>query len=101
MDLAYISIMNSNRFQLRRWAAGLTIASLSFIGFALAPSSFADPDSNETGPCAFDPGSMACVEWESGGAGPDGPCGFNPGSLGCDEAEAAASGNGPVPPSAP
>ena len=89
--------MNSVRFQLRRWAAGL--AWLPLIGLALAPISLADPGSDDTGPCAWDAASMACAEWEAGGV--SNVCGLQPLSMGCDQAQAAADGRGPVPPPSP
>lgn len=86
--------MNNTRFQLRRWAAGL--AALLLIGVALAPSSLAEPGSDDTGPCAWDVASMACLEWQQGGAAS--VCGFDFDSMGCLEAESAEKGNGPVAP---
>lgn len=90
----------NTRCQLRRWAAGLTMIWLPLIGIAFAPTGLADPGSNETGPCAFNVTSMACLEWESGGTGPYGPCGWDSASMGCIEARNAADGQGPVPPPA-
>ena len=93
--LHYLLPMYNSTFQLRRWAAGLTVAALPLIGIALAPSSFADPGysddpgSSDTGPCAWDVASVACMEWEQGGAAS--VCGFSPDSMGCLEAGSAAN----------
>lgn len=38
--------MNLARYQLRRWAVGLTLASLPLVGVAAAPTSLAQPDSD-------------------------------------------------------
>lgn len=46
--------MNTTRYQLRRVAAGLTLASLPLVGVALAPTSLADD-------CMFDPTSLDCM----------------------------------------
>lgn len=85
---AYPVPMNSV-FRLRRWATALTLASLPLLGVGLAPSSLAD----DLGPCGWDVGSMACLQYSIGGAGPNGPCGWDAGSMACLQAQTAAGAN--------
>lgn len=72
----------------RRWVAVLTLASLPLIGVSLAPSSLAD----DLFPCG-DMGSMSCLEFALGGAGPNGPCGWDVASMACLGALTAAGAN--------
>lgn len=88
-QLFYSSTMNQSRFTLRRWAASLTLVALPLIGVAFAPSSLAD----DWGPCDYDMGSMSCLNFQLGGAGPNGPCGYDAGSMACLEAQTAAGAN--------
>ena len=62
----YHSTMSISRFRMRRWALGLTIAALPLIGVTQAPAGLAQ---DETGPCAWDVASMACMESQTGGGG--------------------------------
>ena len=45
------------------------------------------------GPCGWDVGSMACLQYSIGGAGPNGPCGWDAGSMACLQAQTAAGAN--------
>lgn len=84
----YPLTMNT-RFRLRRCGTALAFASLPLLGVGLAPSSPAD----DLGPCGWDMGSMACLQYSIGGAGPNGPCGWDAGSMACLQAQTAAGAN--------
>lgn len=71
----------------RRGVAVLTLALLPVVGVVLAPSGRAD----DMFPC--DVGSMSCLSFALGGAGPSGPCGWDIASMACLGALTEAGAN--------
>lgn len=73
------------------------LVALPTIAIAVAPTSSAqdDPDS---GPCAWDVASMACLEYQQGGA--EAVCAWGV-SMACNEAQQAAQSPPPAPDPAP